>query len=245
MNMTGVNPTETEQQKNIDIQLLNLFNTSGGFGLTTSIERTAFGKHFDHVDSFYTDLTSDQKDAFLHPAHQDQDLKNFESLLNPSLLDRWQDLKDEAHELGGSYDPQNTSDIELAASSLRTMMDNYPSSDPGTKLVQDHMIESLGGTEAVLDIIQTTLDPELGAEALPPEIKDTLLSGQQDTYAFSTATNENNGQEVVEIFFNGQPIELVATSDGGVKLPGDSPDPVINNDMGTPETTAPSIPNGL
>lgn len=212
-----------------DVLLMNMFNDHGGF-TTSSIERTEFGKHVDHTNAFYASLSPEQKEAFVSPLEQEgQELANFEASLSPEALDRWQDLKDESNALGGWYNPQNESDIELAASSLRTMMDNYPSSDPTTKLVQDQMIEKLGGEDAVLDIIQQSMTPGLGAEGLPPEIQETLLGAQNDTYSFTLETDENGHQAIVESFFNGEPIELVGTADGGVELQDTSNDPVIND----------------
>ncbi len=211
-----------------DLLLMNMFNDQGG-ATTTSIERTEFGIHIDNTNAFYASLSPEQQDAFVSPLAQGQDLADFEASLSPEALDRWQDLKDDSHTLGVWHNPENESELELAASGLRTMMDNYPSSDPASKLVQDQMIEKLGGEDAVLDLIQQSMTPGLGAEGLPPEAQEILLDAQNDTYSFTLETDENGHQAIVEGFFNGEPIELVGTADGGVELQDTSNDPVIND----------------
>ena len=216
-----------EEQRRTDLMLLGMFNNNGG--ITTAFERTDFGKHIDHTNAFYDSLGEEQQEAFVSPLDKGQDLADFEATLNPEQLERWQDLKEDSNTLGIWYNPENETDLGLAVSSLRTMMDNYPSSDPQEKLVQDQLIEKLGGEDAVHDLIQDSMDPEIGAEGLPSDIKETLLNAGNDTYTFEVANNGVDQQEVVGAFFNGQPIEVVGTSDGGLELTDSATNPAIEN----------------
>lgn len=232
------------KNKNEDNLFIALLNDQNGF--STVIERTEFGKHVDHISAFYGSLDDQQKEEFLHAAHPDDQLRAFESLLDSGQLNIWQGLKDEADLLGGSFNPQNKSQLEIAASSLRTMMDQYPASDPVAKAIQDHAIDRLGGMDCVKDIIQQSMDPELGAASLALEVQQKLLTGLDDKFSCTETVGPNGEACPIEVFFNGEPIELIGTADGGVKLPedlpGEGPAPGPEQPSSLPDMSTPNGP---
>lgn len=225
-----------KKNDNSDNDLFVLLNQADS-NSTVRYERTEFGKHIDHVTAFYSVLDEDQRSAFMHPAHNDESLRPFEATLNQSLLDRWNDLKEEADKIGGSYDPRqdDLNDVDFAVAGLRTMMDEYPSSDPVTKAIQDNTIEELGGLDAVDDLMQSSMNPDIGVNGLDPIIQKKLLGLQGSTYSYIVARNELGEWEVVNAFRDGKPIEVVGTTGGGIDFK-DTPAPEEPSNAPVPQS---------
>ncbi len=160
-------------------------------GTTTTIERTEFGKHVDHVDTFYGNLSSEQQENYVHTAHDPSptEIANFTDMLNDSQVEQWQQLCAEAESLGSSYTPEKALEgVDLDLANLRTMLDNGLSEDPATRAIQERTIEKLGGNEAVYDLIQDSLAPDFDISQLDPDMQARFMDVSDDQYTYNVVT---------------------------------------------------------
>lgn len=219
------NAVETSDNKGNELyHLLELerLRAAAGGGYSY-IERTEFGKHIDEVNGFYGGLSDEQKELFVTPLGHHEGREAFENSLNDSQREQWDNIKDEAGRLEINVTPDNLSDLELAATNLRNMVDQGFSDNPEVRAIQEQTIESLGGIEGVNDIIQKSMTPGFDLDDLSPEVQGALLEAQNGQHEFVvTADNDvsNDAAATVDAFFDGETPEEVGQHNGGA-MPDD------------------------
>lgn len=192
-------------------------------GTYSYYEKTEFGKHIDEVNGFYGRLSDEQKDLFVTPLGDHAGREAFENSMNSAQLEQWENIKGDAGRLEINVTPDNLSDLELAATSLRTMVDRGFSDHPEIRAMQEQTIENLGGIEGVNDIIQKSMTPGFDLNDLSPEIKDALLEAQNGRHTFVVSADNdvsNDAAATVDAFFDGETPEEVGQHNGGA-IPDD------------------------
>ncbi|MDW3210303.1 MAG: hypothetical protein R8N23_10575 [Reichenbachiella sp.] len=226
-----------DNSKNEQDELFWYLRSKGqGVGVSTTYERTEFGKHIDHMNAFYGSLSPDQQEAFVDPFSDEQEMAEFENSLTSGQLEFWGIIKSEAENLNGYAIPdEDISESDLAMSSLRTMLDLGLSDNPEIRAIQNQTIENLGGVEAAMKLAEDTINPDF---ELNPAVEANLIDAQNGEHEYFEHNN------VVESFFEGQPFEVAGSLQGGV-LPDQMIDKTEAPTVESPGIQiAPLIPDG-